>query len=93
VYGRAPLLRRYRPGCTLAHVGTPGHARAQLRAVRPSSDLTVDEAAARLHCSRRQMFRLLSANVIPSVKIGRHRMINSRHVDQYLAALRSGAHT
>ncbi len=61
----------------------------QLRSIPPVTDLTIDEAAARLHCSRRQLFRLLNAKVIPSTKVGRRRIIDSRDVDDYLAAVRT----
>jgi excisionase family DNA binding protein len=60
-----------------------------LRAVPASVDLTIDETAALLHCSYRTVLRLLSARVIPSVKIGRRRMIRSADVDAYLESLRT----
>jgi len=38
------------------------------------------------------MFRLLADGSIPSTKVGRRRMVESRHLDAYLEDLRAAAH-
>jgi excisionase family DNA binding protein len=71
-------------------MGTRGHITA-LPDTRQHATrlLSVDEAAARLHCSRRQVFRLLGDRVLPSVKVGRTRRVAASDVDAYLDRLRA----
>ena len=69
----------------------PGHNVTRLRAVAPPADLTIDEVAARLHCSRRTVHRLLASKAFPSIKIGRHRMVNAADVDAYVERLRAAS--
>lgn len=66
----------------------PGHNVTPLRVVQTPDELTIEQTADRLHCSYRQVLRLLAAGAFPSVKIGRHRRINAADVDAYVDHLR-----
>ena len=44
----------------------------------------VDEVAARLRCSRRTVFRLITAGEFASVKIGKQRHVAAADVDAYV---------
>lgn len=53
--------------------------------------LTVDAAAAELHCSRRTIFRLTGSGDLASIKVGRSRLIAREDLDRYINALRTAA--
>lgn len=52
----------------------------------PVELLTLPEAAERLKVSRRGLARLVANRELPSVRIGRRRLITSRAIAAYVAA-------
>jgi len=48
-----------------------------------SASLTVDEAAIRLGCSRRSIYRLLATKRLRSYKVGGLRRIGEDEIEQY----------
>jgi excisionase family DNA binding protein len=72
-------------------MGTRGHLRA-LPDTRWGDDLvTVEQVQHRLHCSKRTVFRLIGGSnpELPSIKVGRQRLIVAADVDAYIDRLRS----
>lgn len=53
--------------------------------------VTVDDVARRLGCSRRTVFRLLADRALPSIKVGRQRLVDPDDVDAYLQQLRAAS--
>ena len=73
---------------------TRTNAAGRLRAAPAPTDgewLTVAEAAARMHCGRTKVFGLIRDGALPSVKVGRARVLKRDDVDGYLHTLRDAA--
>lgn len=69
-------------------MGTRGRLLALPGAQQTPGWLTVEQAADRLGCSRRTVFRLLNARAIASIKVGRRRHLAATDVDRYIDQLR-----
>ena len=55
--------------------------------------LTVEETAAQLRIARRRVFAMLRDGTLPSVKIGRSRLIRSTDLAAYVAELENDIKT
>lgn len=53
--------------------------------------LSIDETAKQLSVSRRMVYLLINRGALPSIRVGRRRLVTRAALDEYLDSLSDGA--